>query len=181
MKTLRTIQTLSKVGKILCKIIFIFSLIGGIGCILGIVGMAGIPQGFKIGGVTIQNMIETSAEISIGSYYAAMGAGIVLCSGEAVICKIAEQYFKKELEAGTPFTLDGAKRMLRLGIYTICIPIGTTALSAMIYEIMKHVFNDVADKDFSNSVSVGLGIMFIITGLLCRCGAELMGEKEEKQ
>ena len=173
MKTLNTIQTLSKVGRILSKVIFIISLVGGILCLAGIVSLAVIPDGFKLGGVTVHSMIESNAEVTLGTCYAAMAVGAVMCAGEAVLCKLAGRYFTHELEAGTPFTFDGAKEMIRLGIFTICVPIISTAIASLAYAIMKAAFGDVADLDIGSSFSVGLGVMFIIAGLLCRHGAEI--------
>lgn len=174
MKTLKTIQTLSKVGKILCTIIFIFSLIGAIGCAVGIITLAVIPDGFKLGGVTIHGLIEKSADVNLGTGYAAMGMGIVLCAGEAVLCKIAKRYFVNELEAGTPFTFEGAKELIRLGILTICIPLGTTILAALVYGIVNVIYlGDIGDVNLNNFGSVALGVTFIIVGLLCRHGAEI--------
>lgn len=181
MKTLNTIQTLAKIGKILSKIIFIFCLIGVIGSIVGIIGLAVIPDGFKIGGVTIHGIIQKNAEISMGTCYTVMAVAIVLCAGEAVLCKLAEKYFKNELAAGTPFTLDGAKELMRLGICTICIPLGTTVLSGIIYAVMRHFLSDVAETNLSNTVSIGLGVMFIIMSLVCRYGAEMTQKKEADQ
>ncbi|MBQ7714987.1 MAG: hypothetical protein IJT70_03850 [Clostridia bacterium] len=173
MKTLNTIQKLSKLGKILSKIIFVFCLVGGILCVVGIIGLALIPDGIKLGGVTIRGLIEKNADISVGTCYAAMAVGIVFCAGEAVLCKFAERYFKNELKAGTPFTFDGAKELMRLGILTICIPVGTTIIAEIVYQIMKHSFSDVVGFDLGGSISVGLGIMFIVTSLICRHGAEI--------
>lgn len=178
MKTLKTIQTLSKTGKILCKIIFILCVVGFAGCILGISTLACIPEGLKLGGVTIHGIVEKSSDISMGACYTAMAAGIVLCAGEAVLCKIAERYFKHELEAGTPFTFEGAKELMRLGICTICIPITTAVISGIIYGIMSSFFSGVNELHLGNSVSIGLGIMFIITSLICRHGAEISQKKE---
>ena len=113
-KTLKTIQTLSKVAKILCTIVFIFSLIGAIGCTVGIIALAVIPDGFNLGGTTIHGIIEKSGGVNLGTCYAAMGMGAVLCVGECVLAKFAKCYFVNELEAGTPFTYDGAKELMRL-------------------------------------------------------------------
>ena len=146
-KTLKTIQTLSKVAKILCTIVFIFSLIGAIGCAVGIIALAVIPDGFNLGGVTIHGLIENSAGVSLGTCYAAMAMGAVLCAGECVLCKFAKRYFVNELEAGTPFTYNGAKELMRLGILTICIPVGTAIISGIVYGIMSAFFGKVGDID----------------------------------
>lgn len=55
MKTLKTIQALSKLGKILSKIAFIFSVIGFCGCIAGLLSLNFGNGGLiKIGGVTLR-------------------------------------------------------------------------------------------------------------------------------
>ena len=174
MKTLQIIQTLFNVGRILCKIFFILCLIGGIGCALGIVSLALIPEGIKIGDTTIRGLIEQSADVSLGTCYAAMATGIVLCAGEAVLCRIAEDCFAYEVEVKTPFAFEVARKLMRLGICTICIPIGTGIVAAIVHGIFAAAMENVAAQDLSafGSGSVGLGIMFLITGLLCRYGAE---------
>lgn len=174
MKTLQTIQTLFNVGRILCKIIFVFCLVGGIGCALGITCLAVIPEGIKIGGTTIHGLIEQSADVSLGTCYAAMATGIVLCAGEAVLCRIAEDCFACEIEAKTPFSFEVARKLTRLGICTICIPIGTGIVAAIVHGIFVAAMENVAAQDLSafGSGSVGLGVMFLIVGLLCRYGAE---------
>lgn len=172
-KTLHIIQTLSKIGKILCRVLFIFCIIGFAGCVVGIICMALIPGGFKIGGVTIHGLIEKNAAVSIGTAYTAMATGAVFCAGEAVLCRFAETYFRHELAAGTPFTFEGAKEMMRLGILTICIPIGTAIVAGILYAIMAAAFSNVSDIKFSDAFSVGLGVMFIVMSLICKHGAEI--------
>ena len=53
MKTLNTLQTLSKIGKILSTVVFVICIVGGCLCVAGIVSLLVIPEGFKIGDVTI--------------------------------------------------------------------------------------------------------------------------------
>lgn len=172
MKTLNTIQKLSKIGKVLSKIMFIFCIVGFCGCIVGILSMAlGAPT-LKIGGVTLESILNTEAEVTVGTVYAAMAAGMILCAGEAVLAKFAEHYFKRELDDGTPFSLGGAKEMQRLGIMTICLPIGTQIVAEIVHAVMEQTMQDVAPLRLDNAGSVALGIMFIVMSLLCRYGAE---------
>ena len=131
--------------------------------------------------MTVHNWIEESAEVSINACYAAMAVGIILCSGEAVLCKIAEAYFRNELAAGTPFTFEGAKEMIRLGIYAICIPAGSGVIASIVYAILKAVLKDVGTLDLDLFGSVGIGIMFILAGLLCRLGAEVREETSQSK
>ena len=174
MKTLETIQKLSKIGKVLSKIVLIFSLIGAIGCAAGIASLALLPESVKIGGTTVKGLVEITEDFSMGTAYAAMATVAIVCAGEAVLAKMAGRYFANELAAGTPFTFAGAKELLRLGICAICIPIGTRVLAEIVYEILKHALTDVRDELLTgDTVSVGLGVMMIVASLLCKYGAEL--------
>ena len=172
MKTLNIIQRLSMIGKILSKIMFIFCIIGFCGCIVGILSMSlGAPT-LKIGGVTLESILNTEAEVTIGTVYAAMAAGMVFCAGEAVLAKFAEHYFKRELADGTPFTLDGAKELNRLGVLTICLPIGTQIAAEIVHAVIEQAMQGVAPLSLNSSGSAALGVMFIILSLICRYGAE---------
>lgn len=179
MNTLTTIQKLSKIGKILSKIVFIFCIIGFCGCIVGILSMAPGTEALKFGGVTLESILNTKAEVTVGTVYAAMAAGMIPCAGEAVLAKFAERYFKRELADGTPFTLGGAKEMQRLGILTICIPLGTQIIAEIVYAVPEQAVRGVAPMSLSNDASVTLGVMFLVMSLICRYGAEIQNHQQE--
>ena len=173
MKTLNTIQTLSKIGKVLSKISFIFCLIGTIGCAVGLASLPFANQGiFKIGGVSIYGLIVNRAGIDLTGLYPAMTGAMILCIGQMVLAKNAEKYFAHELAAGTPFTQDGAKELLRLGILTICIPLGCLILAEIVSGILAGFLNCDDLLKLENGGSVTLGVMFLVMSLLCRYGAE---------
>ena len=65
------------------------------------------------------------------------------------------------------------KELIRLGICAICIPLGAQLLAETVYQIMANVLKGVSELKVESSVSLGLGIMMIIAGFLCRYGAEL--------
>ena len=69
-----------------------------------------------------------------------------ICAGEAVLSKFAEHYFKRELADGTPFNLGGAKELMRLGIFTICIPIGTQIIAEIVYAVMEQTLRGAARR-----------------------------------
>ena len=180
-KTLKTIQTLSKVGRILSKIVFICSIIGIIGCLAGITCLAaGLDKTIKLDGVTIQGLIEKEAEVSIGDLYAAMAASLVLCVCECILARFAELYFKHELKAGTPFTLEGAAELKRLGILTVSLALGGSILAAIVHSVMKQAMEGVAEFKGGDVGSVSLGIMFLVMSLVLRYGTERM-EKANRQ
>ena len=181
MKTLKALQVFAKIGKILSTIVFICCLVGGILCALGIIGLAIIPDGIKVGGLTFQSLAQEKAGVGMPTMYASMTCGILMCAGEAVLSKFAELYFKNELTVGTPFTFDGAKELMRLGILAICIPVGVEILAAIVFGIFKAAAKDVAEPDFGGYSSVMLGILLIVGSLLCKHGAEVSEKPEEQE
>lgn len=184
MKSLDTIQKLSKIGRVLSKIAFVFSVIGFCGCIAGLLSLSfGNGSLIKIGGVTLHALISEEYGYNIKSITAALSGWMIICAGEAVLSKFAEVYFKNELKAETPFTLAGAKGLLRLGILTLAIPTGCAVAGSIVEGIIAGFMQvekaEAMDIYFDNAASIALGIMFILGSLLCRYGAELK-ERAEK-
>lgn len=181
MKTLNTIQTLSKVGKILSKIAYICCIIGFCGCAVGIVAMLVGAETVKLGGVTLHSLLETEAGVSTGTIWAAIAVGMILCVGEYFVARIAHRYFDNELKAGTPFTLEGAKELMHLGISIIWIPMVAAVLSQVAQEVLSQFMVNVERVSLDGFDSVGLGVMCIVTSLLCKYGAECSESSENEQ
>lgn len=179
MKTLNTIQTLSKIGKILSKIVYICCIVGFVGCIVGIASVLVGAEALKLGGVTLHSILETEAGIGIGTIWAAIAVGMILCIGEFFVSRMAYRYFVNELRAGTPFTLDGAKELLHLGISVIWIPIVTAVLAQIAQGVIAQHMEDVEKLSLNGFDSVALGVAFAIISLLCRHGAELSAQAVE--
>lgn len=181
MKSLKTIQTLSKIGKILSKIIYICSIIGAVGCAVGMASLPFADTGIiKIGGVTIHGLIVNRAGIELESLYPLMSGALIICVGEAVTAKFAEKYFSHELAAETPFTTDGAKELLRLGILTICVPLGALIIAQIVSGVIAEIIGCGEAFKLDGGDSVTLGVMFIVTSVLCGYGAELKTQKQEE-
>lgn len=182
MKTLNTIQTLSKIGKVLSKIIYICCIVGFCGCVAGIIAMLIGGQAVKITGVTLNSILQTEAGTGQGTIWAAIAVGMLLCLGEFFVSRMAYRYFTNELTAGTPFTLNGAKELMHLGISTIWIPIVSIILAQVAQDIIVNLSGNaevIALDDPSDNII--LGITFIITSLLCRYGAELIQNNNTKE
>ena len=177
MNTLKTIQTLSKIGKILSKIVYICCVVGFCVCIVGIISLGLGGEVFKLGGVTIHSIIESHSHTSMPTLYTAMAVGLVLCAAEAVLSKFSEIYFKNELADGTPFTVRGAKELMRLGILTISIPLGMVIVCSIGVAIADNFFPEIEKLSYDGYASVGLGVMMILSSLFCRYGAEVCDGK----
>lgn len=170
MKSLNTLQTLSKIGKVLCKIAFVCSIVGFCGCIAGIISVALQDENaVKIGGVTLHGILQKTVRYNDRELIAAMSAWMIVCAGEAVIAKFARTYFENEIKSGTPFTYGGADELKRLGIITIAVSLGCSALAEAVQELAAGSTGTV---NFEGGTSAAFGIMFIVGSVLCRYGAE---------
>lgn len=172
MKSLSTIQTLSRVGQIISKVIYICCIVGFCACLAGIAAMLLGGHSLKLGGVTLHSFLQSQAGVSTGTIWAAIAAGLLLCAGEYAVAKLACRYFTHELAAGTPFTLTGARELLHLGISCIWIPLLAMVLARVAQEILSQFMTGVDPLEPGGADNVSLGVMFIVMSLLCRCGAE---------
>lgn len=178
-RTLEKIQKVFKAGKILSTIVMVCCIIGIIGCVLGgaVLYLVGDTV-IDLGNMTLHGLIEMTGGITMGEIYTALMAGLIECIGEVVLSCLAIRFFKRELEIGTPFDFEVADRMKKLGIQTIVIPLAASMLASIAAQTMMMNFNVSTDLHVEASVSIGLGVSFLVGSLLCRYGAENCGPEE---
>lgn len=175
--TLEKLQTLGKIGGILSRIAFTFSVIGFCGCVAGLLS-ATLGNGtiLRWGGVTLHGILSGGAADNLESTCAALSGLLIVCAGEAVLAGFAAAYFRNGQRDGTPFTLRGAKELLRLGILACVLPVASATAASIAEGIvaghLSAAGDGFSDRFFQNDVSFALGVMFLVMSLLCRYGAE---------
>lgn len=172
-KTLRQIQTLFKIAKVLSKIVFICCIIGICGCLVGVAGVLIGERSLTFDGVTLHALLQNEAGVSLGTIWNAIVGGLLLCTGELFLSRLAHRCFSHELAAGTPFTAAGAKELLHLGISALWIPFASFVAAQIAQGIITAIYADAELLQLEWDGGIALGLMFIITSLLCRHGAEL--------
>lgn len=165
-KSLQVIQTIMKVAKILATVVFVFCIVGGAGCLLGLVTTVA-------GQEMISPFLAEYGDTSIPQIYFACISGVVVCVGECVLAKFAMLYFEHELEAGTPFTFAGAKEILRLGILLMAIPVASSIVLGTTEGIMEMITGEMMELGGENSFSVTTGALFLVASFVFKHGAEL--------
>ena len=186
MKSLKNVQTVFKIGKILSKIAFTVWLIGACICAVGLIILPfGVDEILKIGGVTLHGLMGLDSGEATMAAAMVMVGWLIICIGITVVSKFSEICFTNELKAGTPFTQDAAKELMRLGFMTMFVPWGCTILAEIILGVASGIFgmaeNVATDISYNTTTSIVLGAMFIVISLLCRYGAELGKENAEGQ
>lgn len=180
MKSLKIIQKLSKLGKILSKIVFICCIIGACGCLVSLLTVLGLKQSsMMVEGKSIMVYFEESSKMTYHSMISISVMGIIFSVCEAITAKFAENYFKKELKDGTPFTESGAKQMLNLGIICISLSLGALVLVNISDLIFSSVWSDVNTLDYSGYSAMSIGVMFIVMSFICRYGSEIKNQNKE--
>ena len=183
-KTLKAIQILAKIGKILSIIAYVASMIGAITCavcagLFAIYGKDAISTAKdNMNQIEDEQARQILEKLDVTMLITMMGIAAVLCAAGCVVAHFAKKYFKHELEDGTPFTMRGAKELMRLGIIHICVNIGVSIVAGAVWAIVQQSIEGLEDSNFEG-VSIGLGIVFIIVSLICRYGAELTEGKTE--
>ena len=181
MKTLAVIQTLARIGRVICKVLFVCCIVGFCLCLAGVFSLALGAETFKLGGVTVRGLIENNGGANQPTVCAKLIVGAVFCAAEAFLSKRAGSYFQNELADGTPFTLRGAKELMNLGILTAAVSLGAVILCSIGLSIANNAYPGLDELSLDEYSSVGVGVAMIVLSLLCRCGAEMLEEKSEEQ
>lgn len=171
---LKTIQVLAKAGKIISTIAFVCSIVGAVLCVVGITSLAvGAEGALRLGGVNIYGIIERNADMSVGGMCASMAAGVFSFAAGAVLAAFAKRYFRREMDAGTPFTNAGADEIFRLGILTIVLPLAAQLLSEITNGVLREAMNGAGKVTFDNGGAIGMGVVFLVMSVVFRYGAQL--------
>ncbi len=175
-KSLKTVQTVCKVCKVLAEIAFVLLVVSAVLMLAcGIfIGAGKLDALLLSGGVVLDDMLQQTG-VTQERMVTAFICLTVMLVAEAVVAKFINVYFKHELKAGTPFTFEGAKEMLRLGIITIAVPAAASVIIAIYFAVMMS--GDLT-FDFSIEISVSLGIVFLALSPLLKHGAELRAKAQ---
>ncbi len=184
MKSLKAIQVLAKIGKVLSIIVRVCCMIGGISCVVcaGLLAVYG-EKAISIAKDNANQIDDEQARQIIEQLTNPMMIVIIaiaaaFCFAGAVVAGFAQNYFKHEIEDGTPFTMRGAKELMRLGIIYIAVNLGVSIVAGTVFAIFSKSIED-ADKYQFQGMSIGLGITFIIVSVILRYGAELTEGKAQ--
>ena len=160
-KTLTNIMTVFKVVRIIAKVVFILCLVGAVGCLVALFTLS-----------ALNSLLPATA--APHATFPSCFVGLAVCAGEAVLAYLAERYFGHVLDAGTPFTEEGAKECFRLGLASIITSVAVSVVSGIamgLYLVISAVAAEEIDVDVS--ISLGTGLFFLFLSLILKYGAEL--------
>lgn len=165
MKSLKTVQAIARVLRILVKIGLIFTIIGAAGALIGGIALLSTPYlGRELTGMIVSG-VEAGDPTMLG--IALVGESVYL-AGVAVAMGFTCRYFKNELADGTPFTHRGAKELLRAGILNLAVPLGALCLCSAITAIAQ-----IPETLLSNEYEAVSGTVMILLSFVLHYGADL--------
>ena len=164
-KTLSHILTVFKVVKIISKVVFILCIVGGAGSLLGLLTLPLLKETLTV------HFFEAKG-LLFGEAYAACLVGLVACIGEAILAFLAGRYFGNVLNAGTPFTFEGAKEAFRFGVTSLIVSVATSTIAGMALGIFTLIWAEPMSIDIHMSIPVSTGLFFMFLSLIFKHGAE---------
>lgn len=163
------IQTISKVLGIISKVVMILCFVGIVLCIVGTAALSTI----SVLGSDVVDSIEESSGRRMSMLIGGCINGVILCISQYLIAKFSLNYFLMEQQAGTPFTMEGAKSFRSLGIANIVIPFVAVLICAIVGAITGC-------RTFDIEIGMGTGIVMVLISFVFAYGAEL-SEKKSKE
>ena len=172
MKSLRAIQIAARIGKILSKIVFICCVVAAACCGTAMIVMACYSLIMRMSGGDYITDLEEFFGHNIYYINASLFGATVMCIGQAIISGFGERYFANELKDGTPFTMRGAKELMRLGFIQIGVTVSVFFTSVIVWGIYQATSNALPDYPYDKYLDLGTGIVLLALALIFRCGAE---------
>lgn len=172
MKSLRAIQIAARIGKILSKIVFICCVVAAACCGTAMVVMACYSLIMRMSGGDYITKTEEFFGHNIYYINAGLFCSTVMCIGQAIISRFGEKYFANELKDGTPFTMRGAKELMRLGFIDLGVTVSVFFTSVIVWGIYQAMSNALPNYPYDKYFDLGTGIALLALALIFRCGAE---------
>lgn len=169
MNTLQSIQKTFKVFEKISRVLFILCVIGA-----GMSAMFALFAVSQYHGGTVFSLLGEPLKIfsdstDLTAKYSRLSSSAIMLTAEAVLLFFARDYFKSELNDGTPFTESGAQKIKKLGIRFIYIPIIALTLCGIISVLLKTESAEI----IGNFPNVITGIVLILVSLVFRYGAQI--------
>ena len=124
------------------------------------------------------NSVMSIEEMSLESACLECILATFSCASAAVVLGFSKLYLKNELAAGTPFTHEGAKEMLRLGIISMAVPVVASVINNTVSAIFIHFYPSAEPVEMS--VSLAAGLAMVLAYFIFEYGAELRENKEKE-
>lgn len=171
MKSLKRIQTMAKVFKILSTVAFVGCIVGAV---FSVIGCAVTP--LIANSETLQKYLtDSGAAFEWKSYLATCICSALACGAWIYLGYENKEFYKAELEAGNPFNKKIVGYIRKLAIECVV----AACIASVIGGIICAIFH-VEVKNFSVG-GIGLGLVYLLVSLILDYGADLNEGKKKTE
>ena len=174
MKSLKVIQILFKIARVLCLVFFGLCIAGVVFTTLGLAIFESI-RNIEVGGKSITSLIIEKG-YSINAIYVYFAMGLVSSAANGFMCLYISRYCKDVIGDGTPFTRVSVKKMRKISLVGIIVSASAWALCLLAIIIAKALDKNIGTLTYNNYVSLGFAVSLLVLSVF----VEYPVEKDEQ-
>ena len=172
MKSLKRIQILVKICRVVCYILFACFIAGAAGCVLGMI-ILNFVKDINLGNGSTLTAELAKNGITINGCYAMMAAGIVGCGVGIFLSIYTAHFFKKVIDEGTPFKRPLIRELRIVGLVNVLVNIGASILIGIGFGIAKGIDPGIGKLNNYSGVSIVFGLVLLLLSLFIEYPVEL--------
>ena len=177
MKSIRIIQVLAKIARVICIIVFVCSIVGAVGCMVGLIVLPLCKDIVVSDGKTLAELL-IEKDMPLYKVYCALAVGLTSCGVSIFLAKYNELFYKREIEIGTPFNKEVVRDMRKTAIVNIITSLVLVIACSIAVAVVSNINKADMSFKFEYFSSIGYGITLLILSLFCDYGAELNQKQE---
>ncbi|MBE6984235.1 MAG: hypothetical protein E7434_01225 [Ruminococcaceae bacterium] len=167
----KIIQAIAMALKVVCIVMIVFYGIAALASGLGLLETVFSESSRPIARFMLEEYLGYNARLSLTELRVILIGSIVAAVAEILVLLFLSRYFKHELKAGSPFTFEGAKELLWVGIKALIIFAVAMAICC-VTRLIAFGNTDLPEIETEMFQVSRHGAELILLSLLLRFGAE---------
>ena len=178
MKSLRTINVILKILKVICYIIFGCAIAGAVGTVIGL-GIFSLIKDMVIQDGKTLTMLLLEKQVTVAMAYTYMAMALLSCLFTIALSFIMAKFLKGIINDTTPFTRKTVTNMRKLGLWMIIASLICGVLCGIAVLVVKKVDPASSNMTYWGSWSIGFGLWMLFLSLFVEYPVEI--EEENKK
>lgn len=171
MKTTQALKNIAKIANIVVAILFGLSIFFAGLCLIGFLSINGTNVILLIAKLVSEYTSVIKPEW-IAQAYSSCFSGLISGIASAIVLGYAKKYTSRLVADGTPFTFDGSRLLLKVGILACTVPLSAEIIAEIIKGIIGHFIESPISTYFDFDINIGCGLVLILLALVCRSATE---------
>lgn len=178
MKSLRTINVILKIVKVICYIIFGCAIAGAVGTVIGL-GIFSLIKDMVIQDGKTLAILLLEKQVTVAMAYTYMAMALLSCLFTIALSFTMAKFLKGVINDTTPFTRKTVTNMRKLGLWMIIASLICGVLCGIAVLVVKKVDPASSNMTYWGSWSIGFGLWMLFLSLFIEYPVEI--EEENKK